>query len=236
MAAGAVAPFTQRQLVSRQASPDVGGRLRKPFAAIALLAAVAVAIVTVIVFTHQVIPADVAVEDEIQSINWGPLALTFPVFTWIGDIKGFFIEAFVFCWILLLNRRAWLTALACAATGGWYFTLSHFFVRVRPTTHYVLRVTEHPGASSFPSGHTIFVATLVTVLMLCFGHRFLPPWARPFGWALAVAAVIACGISRIYAGAHWPTDVLAAMLVALAWLSFVVAVRPLSNGALEARP
>jgi membrane-associated phospholipid phosphatase len=208
-------------------------RLRPQFAALAAAAAVGAVIVTVIVFTHQVIPADVTIEDDIQSTNWGPLALTFPIFTWIGDIKGFFIEAIVFVGILLLNRRAWLTALACAATGVWYFTLSHFFIRVRPTTHYVLRVTEHPGASSFPSGHTIFVTTLVTVLMLCFGHRFLPRWAIPIGWVLAAATVVACGISRIDSGAHWPTDVVAAILIAVAWLSFVVSVRFLSDGALE---
>lgn len=210
--------------------------MRKPFAAIAAVSAVAVAVLTAIVFTHQVIPLDVTVEDGVQSTNWGPLALLFPFFTWIGDIKGLFFEAFFFGWIVLLNRRAWLVALACAPASAWYFVLSHFLVRVRPTTDDVLRVTEHPGASSFPSGHTIIVAALVTMLMLGFGQRFLPPWARPIGWVLAVLTVVACGISRIYSGAHWPTDVLASMLIATAWLSFVVSVRRLSDGALEAQP
>jgi undecaprenyl-diphosphatase len=207
--------------------------LRRPFAVIAAGAAVGVAVIAIIVFTHRVLPADVEVEDYVQSTNWGPLALTFPIFTWIGDIKGFFIEAIVFVVILLFNRRAWLTPLACAASGAWYFALSHFLIRVRPTTHYVLRVTEHPGASSFPSGHTIFVATLVTVLMLCFGHRFLPRWALPIGWALAALTVLACAISRIYSGAHWPTDVLAAILIAVAWLSFVISVRRVSDPVLR---
>ena len=207
--------------------------MRAPFAAAAALAVVAVAIITAVVVMHPVLPVDVTVERDVQATNWGPLALTFPIFTWIGDAKGAVAEAVVFVAVLIFNRRTWLVALACSATGLFYLTLSHIFIRARPTTAQVLQVTEHPGASSFPSGHTIFVATLVTVLMLCFGYRYLPRWARPVGWVLAVATVIACAISRIYSGAHWPTDVLAAMLIALAWLSFVISVRRVSDPVLE---
>jgi membrane-associated phospholipid phosphatase len=207
--------------------------LRRPFAVIALAAALGVAIITVIVVMHPFLPVDATVEDDVQSANWGPLALTFPIFTWIGDFKGAIVEGILFVAILVINRRAWLTALACSVSGLWYVTLSHIFIRARPTTAQVLHVTEHPGASSFPSGHTIFVATLVTVLMLCFGHRFLPRWALPIGWVLAALTVIACAISRIYSGAHWPTDVLAAVLIAIAWLSFVISVRRVSDPALE---
>jgi len=100
----------------------------------------------------------------------------------------------------------------------------------------VLQVTEHPGASSFPSGHTIFIVTLVTVLMLCLGYRFLPRWARPIGWALAAATVVACMIARVDTGAHWPTDVLAAVLIAIGWLAFIISVRPISDGVLKPTP
>jgi len=123
-------------------------------------------------------------------------------------------------------------AIAGAMTGVWYVVLSHLIIRPRPTTAQVLQVTEHPGASSFPSGHTIFVATLMTVLMLCLGNRFLPLWARPAGWVLVAMTVVACAISRIDVGAHWPTDVLAAILISVAWLAFVVSVRWVSDGVL----
>ena len=105
-------------------------------------------------------------------------------------------------------------------------------LRPRPTTAQVLRVTEHPGASSFPSGHTVFIVTLTALLMLCLGYRFLPRWARPAGWASVAAIVVACAISRVYVGAHWPTDVLTGMLIGTAWLSLVVSVRWVSDRAL----
>jgi membrane-associated phospholipid phosphatase len=201
--------------------------------AVAILAALAVGVVAAVVAMHPYIAADAALERDVQATNWGPLALTFPIFSWIGDAKGAVVDAVVFAAILVLNRRAWRVAIAAAMTGVWYVVLSHLIIRPRPTTAQVLQVTEHPGASSFPSGHTIFVATLMTVLMLCLGSRFLPRWARPAGWVLVAMTVAACAISRIDVGAHWPTDVLAAVLISVAWLAFVVSVRWVSDGALD---
>jgi undecaprenyl-diphosphatase len=201
--------------------------------AVAILAALAVGVVAAVVAIHPYIPADAALERDVQATNWGPLALTFPIFSWIGDAKGAVVDVVVFAAILVLNRLAWRVAIAAAMTGVWYVVLSHLIIRPRPTTAQVLQVTEHPGASSFPSGHTIFVATLMTVLMLCLGNRFLPRWARPAGWVLVALTVVACAISRIDVGAHWPTDVLAAVLISVAWLAFVVSVRWVSDGALD---
>ena len=126
-----------------------------------------------------------------------------------------------------------IIAAGAALTGLWYVALAHLIVRARPTTAQVLQVTEHPGASSFPSGHTMFIVTITVVLMLCFGHRFLPRWGRVAGWVLVVLIVIANGISRIYTGAHWPTDVVGGILIATAWLCFWVSIRWVSRNALS---
>src|SRR6266566_3443360 len=218
--------------VSKQLDRKLNESVRRPLLAVAIVAALGVAVVTAIVVTHPYIPEDAVIERDVQATNWGLLALTFPVFSWIGDAKGAVVEIIVFVAILVFNRPAWRLAIAAGMTGVWYVILSHLIIRPRPTTAQVLQVTEHPGASSFPSGHTIFVATLMTVLMLCFGHRYLPRWARPAGWVLVVMTVVACAISRIETGAHWPTDVLAAVLIATAWLAFVVSVRWISDGVL----
>ena len=208
-------------------------QVRPPLLAIAVVAMLAVAALASYVAMHPLIPEDVTIERDVQSINWGPLALTFPFFSWIGDTKGAVAEAIVFIAVLFLNRPAWRLVVAAAASGLWYQVLSHLINRPRPTTAQVLQVTEHPGASSFPSGHTIFVATLATLLMLSFGYRYLPRWARPVGWLLVVLAAVACAISRIDTGAHWPSDVLAGLLITIGWISLVVSVRWISEGALN---
>jgi membrane-associated phospholipid phosphatase len=206
--------------------------VNKTLFTVAALCTLAAAIVAVYVAGHPYIPEDAAIERDIQSTSWGPLTLTFPIFSWIGDFKGAILEAIVFVLVVVFNRRAWILAAAAALTGLWYVLLSHVINRPRPTTAQVLQVTEHPSASSFPSGHTIFVLTLMAVLMLCLGRRFLPRWAQPVGWALVVLIVLANAISRIYTGAHWPTDVLAGLLIGTAWLSFVVSLRWISDRAL----
>jgi undecaprenyl-diphosphatase len=144
------------------------------------------------------------------------------------------MQAVVMALVLLLNRRAWILALAAFAGGLWYEVMVHLVNRPRPVTGQILRVTEHPGSTSFPSGHLIFITLSVAVLMLCVGHRYLPRWARPIGWAAVVAVVLATGVDRIYGGAHWPSDVLGGELIAVAWLTFVVSVRWISDPALGA--
>ncbi len=176
--------------------------------------------IAVYVSLHPFIPEDAVVERDVQSVPWGPLAIAFPFYSWIGDAKGFLAELVAFAAILILNRRAWLIAAGGAASALWYLLLSHLILRARPTTATVLRVTEHPGASSFPSGHTIFICTLVAILIVCLGYRYVHGrWGRVALWFAGGFIVAGNVIDRMYTGAHWPSDVLAGLLVAAAWLS-----------------
>ncbi len=209
--------------------------VNKPLIAVAGVFAFTAAALAFYIAAHPFVPADVTIEDDVQSINWGPLALTFPIFSWIGDFKGAALEVLVFVIILLFNRRAWILAAAASLSALWYLALSHVILRPRPTPAQVLHVTETPPDSSFPSGHTMFIVTLATVLMLSLGRRFLPRWAQPVGWGLVVALVLANAISRIYVGAHWPSDVLEGILISVAWLSFVVSLKWISDRALAAQ-
>src|SRR5258708_29931230 len=206
--------------------------LKGSLVGVALAAALTAAVLAVYIAGHPYIPQDATIERDVQSTGWGPVALTFPVFSFIGDAKGAVLEAIVFILILIFNRPAWILAAAASLTALWYILLNHLIDRPRPTTAQVLQVTEHPGASSFPSGHTMFIVTLTAVLMLGLGRRFLPRRARPIGWALVVLIVAANAVARVSVGAHWPTDGIEAVLVSVAWLTVVASVKRLSDRAL----
>jgi len=225
---------TARHAPSR--SRNAFASANRPLFLAGLALTLAVVALSAYISVHAFIPEDAAVERDIQGVPWGPLTLTFPFYSWIGDSKGFVAELIVFVAILVVNRRAWVVAAGASVTALWYLVLSHLVLRARPTTATVLRVTEHPGASSFPSGHTIFMCTLVVVLILCIGYRFLRGWGRVAAWIAGIAVIFGNVIDRMYTGAHWPTDVVAAVLIAAGWLAFIVSLRPISDGVLNRTP
>jgi membrane-associated phospholipid phosphatase len=75
-----------------------------------------------------------------------------------------------------------------------------------------------PPTSSFPSGHTAAAVALYGALALLASERFRRAVVRGLFAALAVAAPVLVGISRIYRGMHYATDVLAGALLGLVWL------------------
>ncbi len=210
--------------------------IRVPLLVIAIVAAIAVGAITGIVVMHPFLSLDATVERDIQSTNLGPLTLAFPFFTWLGGPGGVPMQIVVIVLVLLFNRRAWILAVAALAGGLWYEVIVHLVNRPRPTVGQILRVTEHPGSTSFPSGHLIFITISATALMLCLGHRYLPRWAKPIGWAVVAGIVLTVGLDRIYAGVHWPSDVLAGALIAIAWLTLVLSVRWISDRAFGTEP
>ena len=115
---------------------------------------------------------------------------------------------------LLFWRRHRLAAtfiLLAVAARGMSFVLKSIVERPRPSSPLV-DVSEQAGGFSFPSGHV-----LGTVLLLGFvfylAQETIPDRRIRLGVQAASITVIALmGLQRVYAGAHWPTDVLAAYL------------------------
>ncbi|UYY57851.1 phosphatase PAP2 family protein [Sphingomonas sp. S2-65] len=118
---------------------------------------------------------------------------------------------------LLLQRRFRSAALVVAATtlGAWVITLIKALVsRARPDLiDRLMAETSH----SFPSGHAansaIVYLTLATLLFpVVSGWR-----TRAYLLTVALTLVAAIGISRLYLGVHWPSDVAAGWAFGSAW-------------------
>jgi undecaprenyl-diphosphatase len=93
------------------------------------------------------------------------------------------------------------------------------FHRTRPDFYPSL---AHARGYSFPSGHATGSLALACALLLLL-------WNKPRRGLLAVAAaalVFVVGLSRLYLGVHYPSDVVAGWCVALAWVSVVALVAP----------
>jgi membrane-associated phospholipid phosphatase len=122
--------------------------------------------------------------------------------------------------ILALRRSFYrLLSVALAVGGGAFLNLvlKHLFHRHRP-------VLENPlvtlSSFGFPSGHTMGATIFYGVLALAIGHSMQGWRGRILAAGPAALAIALIGVSRIYLGAHYFTDVIGAVAVGLAWLVF----------------
>ena len=121
-------------------------------------------------------------------------------------------------YLLLMRKRHAAVMLAVAVVGG--IVLSSLFKAGfdRPRPDLVAHLSQVYTAS-FPSGHSMMSAVTYLTLgaLLSPLHR---DWAaKLFFLAAAVVITALVGLSRVYLGVHWPTDVLAGWAAGAAWAS-----------------
>jgi membrane-associated phospholipid phosphatase len=135
---------------------------------------------------------------------------------------------------LLLRRRTWrplVLAVGFLLAGVLLrWLINRAIARPRPPRSLWL---TYPGGYSFPSGHT---ATATIGYGLAAWLVILAwPRLRSYAIPLAVLLPLAVGLSRVYLGVHWPTDVLAGWLFGIGWLALATVViarfRPLIHSA-----
>ncbi|WP_245867653.1 hypothetical protein SPSIL_007060 [Sporomusa silvacetica DSM 10669] len=130
------------------------------------------------------------------------------------------IVAAVFLLLTYIKRWREMAALAICLAGGAVLSLllKNLFHRARPDLLRVVQETSY----SFPSGHALasmcFYGMVAFLLM-----RTIANWrGRLVVMMLAVITIIAIGISRIYLGVHYPTDVVAGYAAGSMWLAFCI--------------
>lgn len=116
-------------------------------------------------------------------------------------------------------RRAavWLTV-AMAGSLVLDLTLKYIYHRTRPTAYFGMA----PHSYSFPSGHAMCSFCFYGVLAGLLSARTKPLGWRLLIWSTAAALVIAIGLSRIYLGVHYPSDVVAGYLAAAVWVGTII--------------
>ena len=167
---------------------------------------------------------DVAMADRIHRLATPTGTQIFGWITRVGSPNSMTWMTIVICLLLLSSRRivlaiVWIAAVAGGA--GLEIILKSVVHRTRPeyAGHYLAI-----GSYSFPSGHATlsFLGVAMLLYTLIATQRLTERSTRIASIALGSIWVLLVGISRIYLGVHFPSDVLGGYTIAAAWFATCV--------------
>lgn len=139
-----------------------------------------------------------------------------------GVVVGMIVLiAGLFLW---LNHHRHSAVLLIAATMGGLVLdnlLKVGFNRPRPQ---IFEWGTHAASSSFPSGHAMSSVIVYGTVTYLAARLQRSSASRVLTFAFAAIVVILISVSRVYLGVHYPSDILAGLLIGLAWAGFCMAI------------
>lgn len=154
---------------------------------------------------------------------WNPFLNGIMIFfTTLANPLNLFLLSFLLL-VTLLSRRQWYHSalLVIGMSGGLALEFLLKWIIHRPRPLYGL-IAEN--GSSFPSAHATLAAIFFTVLIYAFKDGIQHAALRRIFVALGGGIFLLVGVSRVYLGVHWMSDVVAGISLGLFWITFTVLV------------
>jgi undecaprenyl-diphosphatase len=138
--------------------------------------------------------------------------------TWLGS--GIVLLGFAGVLLALskygMNWMAGLLAIAMVGAVLLEQALKVSFHRARPEPFFDI---PPPHSYSFPSGHSLLSFCFYTMIAWMAARRLKRRWQAVLVWIAAGVMIALVGLSRIYLGVHYPSDVLAGYAAAAMWMT-----------------
>jgi len=183
---------------------------------VSLFAAIAAfGVLTFMVKTIPSFPIDLEITRALQSLNSPIFAALMSLISWPGFSPQSYILSLIIVAVIYLFGLHWeaISALVAALLPPILNVIVKELIRrPRPTVDlvHVLRILE---SYSFPSGHVMFYVGFFGFLWFLVYTLLKRSWRRTLLLILLGTLIGLVGISRIYLGQHWPSDVLGAYLL-----------------------
>jgi undecaprenyl-diphosphatase len=206
-------------------------RSRLPLFAAAWMIGLAVFVVMAIfAASNDTFPNDVWLAQRIQDVD-SPVIEN--LLDWAEDLGDLPLLAVVcavaFLWLLLIGDAfgavLLLLVIAGRALNNW--AIKVIVERPRPSADLV-DFNDQPSSYSFPSGHSESAMVLFGLLFYFATIHIRNLWARTVMQMACVLVIIGNGVERVFAGHHWPSDVLGGFLLGALILTAAIAVHQLS--------
>ena len=221
-----VGKVVTKQGVKTVKKPDTfWRRYRATVFQVYLIGAVLVFLVlTVLAKSAAYFSFDLTITHAVQTINLPWFAALMFGLSWLGFAPQTWVITTAVIVFLFLIGLKWETVVALVSVIG--DSLLGLAVKVivgrpRPAADLVTVVNQLPDYS-FPSGHVLYFTTFVGFLFFLAFTLVKPVWWRTVLLILLGSMVALIGLSRVYEGQHWASDVIASYLLGSVWLSLSV--------------
>lgn len=146
---------------------------------------------------------------QLQKLDSDPIERVIDVTEDVGD-DPYVLVIWIGAGAVFYFFGGWTAPALFALAGGLRMLnpwLKEIIERPRPPPDLV-EVSEFPGTFAFPSGHAATAITLFGLIFYFTQIYVQPPAVRLAVQVFCVWMIVVVGIERVYAGEHWPSDVI----------------------------
>lgn len=172
--------------------------------------------------TSEGILFDIKVMDYIHSETNEGLLGVMKFISFIGSEKFLIPAIGIIVLYNLLKKDFYISKLLILSTLGSYllnFLLKLFFQRGRPFDYFLV----NQGGLSYPSGHSMVTMTLYSTIAFLLAKKTESICAKRLIYLLSFVMICLMGMSRLYLGVHWPTDIVGGYLMGYIFYSILTA-------------
>jgi membrane-associated phospholipid phosphatase len=217
----ATAPLAEpKQAAAEVIAGRPGPTARRWLGPTALVVFVLFAIDTFLVVQNQVLPTDIPIARFIQQFNWGPIVYPMELINASAGIWQVLLGAVAIVALFILERRAGWLMLIGSISSLLDNLIKLVISRQRPPAD-VVHILSPTTGFSYPSGHAVFFTWMAFMIAVSVAPKIRPSF-RPILWTLVIVVIVLTCIARVWAGAHWPSDVIGGVLLGVGWSAFVL--------------
>lgn len=181
---------------------------------IALACLIGFIIVTILVVTNNMVGFDNFIYSTLYGLNNRSLDIFLITITSLANPKFIVVVAILLMFVIKENKYRLLILANIGLSVGFNFIIKHIICRARPD--HIRLVTEK--GYSYPSGHSMISVLLYGTLMYILIKNIKDKKLKVLLEICFSILIFLIGISRIYVGVHYPSDVLGGFLISIAIL------------------
>lgn len=172
-------------------------------------------------YPEQLVGFDAPIQTFVRGDLPSGLTHFFKLITWFGNSSSqvIWIVLFASFFYLVKNWRA--ESLLVVASGGLAGLLILLFktiyARPRPSIEWLIE--EH--GFSFPSGHATGAMMIFGALLIIVTQRMDKGWLKSLVRGFLVTLIVTIGLSRVYLGVHYPSDIIGGFSLGYAVLNLM---------------